>query len=82
MIITYNIENAAYLCAKGEDVTFAITKQNEWSLFLFCFYQLKYKTLKDFKKISFRKKKDPLYYFLKLFATISFGYYTISFDYM
>ncbi len=82
MIHTENIKYAAYLCSVGEEVSFVITKHNEMSLFLFCFYQVHYKTLKEFRHISFRKPKDLLYYFLKVTSLSSFGYYTLSFDYV
>ncbi len=81
MIQTYNIEYCAYLCSKKEKVTFVITKDNEMSLFLFCYYQWKYKTTRDFKTIIFKKQKDILYYFLKFISILSFNYYKIHYAY-
>lgn len=81
MIHTSNIEYCAYLCSKKENVAFVITRYNEMSLFLFCYYQLKYKTMRDFKTIIFKKQKDFLYYFLKFISLLSFNYYKIHYRY-
>jgi hypothetical protein len=81
MHVTKDIKQAALLCSRGERVTFVITKENKWSLFSFCFYQYKFRTLKDFKHISYQKEKDGLYWFLKAVAVVSFGTYTLSYDF-
>lgn len=78
----FDIEEAAKLCAKGEDITFVITNNNRYAILFFAFYQFKHKTNKEFKHISYRKSKDTLYYILKGFAKISFGYYKLTYDYI
>ncbi len=77
----YDIKEATKACAKGEELIFAINEKNRYSLFLFTFYQYKYKTNKEFKHISYQKPKDLLYYFLRLVSRISLGYYKLTYDY-
>lgn len=77
----YDINEAAKACANGEDITFVINKENKYAILLFAFYQVKHKTNKEFRHISYRKSKDLLYYILRFFSKISFGYYRLSFDY-
>ncbi|XPV70401.1 MAG: hypothetical protein ACNI25_07435 [Halarcobacter sp.] len=77
----YDIKEATKACAKGEEITFAINKENKYSLFLFTYYQYKYKTNKEFKHISYEKPKDLLYYFLLFISKISFSYYKLSYNY-
>lgn len=81
MLILYDIEEATKACANGEDVTFAITDKNRWSIFSFSYYQIKHKTTKEFTHISYQKNKDLLYYLLLLCSKISFGKYQLSYDY-
>ena len=82
MRMLYNIEEAAIASAKAEEIIFVLTQENKYSLFAFSYYQLKHKTTKEFKHISYQKKKDLLYFFLRCCATISFGKYTLSYDYV
>ena len=77
----YNIEDVAKECSLGQDVVFCITSTNKYTLFLFPYFQLKYKTLKEFHHISYQKEKDLLYYFLKCCAKVSLGKYILSFDF-
>lgn len=81
MLMSKDIEEVARACKSGEEMTFIITKENKLSLFAFCFYQFKYRTLKEFKTISYQKEKDLLYWFLKAVAIISFGKYKITYDF-
>lgn len=76
-----NINEAAKACANDEDITFVINKKNKYKILLFAFYQIKHKTNKEFRHISYRKQKDLFYYILRFFSKISFGYYKLSFDY-
>lgn len=80
-MVTTNIKEAAQACARGERVTFVINAQNKWSIFLFCMYQLRYKTLKDFKHISYQKPKDGFYWLLKTVDLLSFGTYKLTYDF-
>jgi hypothetical protein len=77
----YDIKEVTKACSRGEEPTFAINEKNKYSLFLFTFYQYKYKTNKEFKHISYQKEKDLLYYFLRLVSKISLGYYKLTYDY-
>lgn len=81
MLVTMDIEEAALACSKDEKVTFVINQNNKWHIFLFCVYQIKYKTLKDFQHISFEKEKDGLYWLLKTVAFLSFGTYKLTYNY-
>jgi len=81
MKIIYDIEETAIACKHGEEVTFAITEHNKYSLFKFSYYQLKHKTAKEFNHISYQKDKDLLYYFLRSCAKLSFDNYTLTYDY-
>ena len=81
MSVIYDIEEAAIACARGEEVTFAITKANKYSLCKFSYFQIKHKTRKEFRHISYQKEKDLLYYFLRCCATISFGKYKLTYDF-
>lgn len=77
MLITSNIEQAAMACAKGEEVTFFVNETNQRSLFTFCYYQLKHKTTNEFETIIWKRKKNLLYYFLRLASQLSFGKYKL-----
>jgi len=81
MKLTQSIEEAAVLCSVYKECTFVITQDNKYTLFMFAYYQAKYKTLNSFKNISYQKSKDALYYFLKLFSIISLNYYKLTYDY-
>jgi len=80
MRIIYDIEEAAVACKDGEDVVFAVTEHNKYTLFKFSYYQLKHKTTKEFNHISYQKEKDLLYYFLRCCAKLSFDTYTLTYD--
>lgn len=77
----YNIEEAAMACANNKEVTFVITSENKYDIYKFSYYQIKHKSRKEFKHISYQKEKDLLYYFLRFCSTISFGKYTLTYDY-
>lgn len=81
MFFSDDIEEIAKAGARGEETTFVITKKNKYTIALFCYYQVKHKTLKEFKHISYQKPKDLFYYFLKTVSKLSFGEYHISYDY-
>lgn len=81
MKIIYDIEEVAIACKHDEEVVFAVTDDNKYSLFKFGYYQLKHKTTKEFNHISYQKKKDLLYYLLHCYARLSFGKYTLTYDY-
>lgn len=81
MLVTTNIEEAAMACSKDEKVTFVINQNNRCRIFLFSIYQLKYRTLKVFKHISFQREKDTFYWLLKMVAILSFGTYTLTYDF-
>lgn len=71
MFYTSSIEEAAIESAKNTEVCFVITKKNKYSLFTFCYYQLKHKTTKEFNCIIYAKKKDTLYYLLYFVSAIN-----------
>lgn len=80
MTRTTSIQRAAKLSALGVEVCFEINEKNKYTLFLFCYYQLKYKTLKEFHCIIYNKNKDILYYLLYLVAKLNSGRYTLKYD--
>lgn len=81
MFYSDNIEEIVKACKRGEEATFIINKENKYTITFFCYYQLKYKTLKEYKNISYQKPRDLFYYFLKTVSKLSFGEYHISYDY-
>lgn len=78
MRVIYDIDEAAKACANGEDIIFAINKENKYSILKFGFLQYKYHTNKEFKHISYEKDKDFFYYFLRFISKISFGHYKLT----
>lgn len=80
MQYTKDIEEAAKKCATGEKIVFVITNENKYTLLKFSYYQLKYKTLREFNHISYQKEKDLFYYFLLCCAKLSFGKYKLTYD--
>lgn len=72
-----NIEAVAKACAENEKVGFILTPYNKWSLCTFPYYQVKYKTLNEFRTIFYMRRKGTLYYFLRVIDKISFGYYRL-----
>lgn len=78
MFYTTKIEETAILSKEGKDVGFVLNAQNKWTLFTFCYYQLKHKTLKEFNCIIYAKDKDILYYVLKFVAKINSKKYTLK----
>ncbi|MBT8344263.1 MAG: hypothetical protein KJO45_06045 [Sulfurovum sp.] len=74
-----NIERATIEVAKGNEVCFVLNKKNNYTLFLFCYYQLKHKTFKEFNCIIYNKQKDLLYYILAFVAKINAKKYTLIF---
>ena len=71
MFYTKDIEEAAIESAKDTEVCFVITEENKYSLFTFCYYQLKHRTMKEFNCIIYAKKKDILYYLLYFVSAIN-----------
>lgn len=80
MFYTTNIEVAAIMSAKNEEVCFVLTKENKYSLFAFCYYQFKHRTLKEFNCIIYAKKKDILYFILKSVALLNSKKYSLIYD--
>ena len=80
MFCTKDIEAAAIAAKRDEEVCFVLTKENKWSLFAFCYYQLKHRTLKEFNCIVYNKQKDTLYYLLRFVARINSKKYTLLYD--
>ncbi len=80
MIITEDIEEAVRLSAQGEEVCFAINEHNRSGIFTVCYYELKYRTRKEFRCIRYRKTKDLLYWWLKTVSLLSFGYLTLIYE--
>jgi hypothetical protein len=80
MVYTKNIEEAALWAKRGEEVCFVLTKENKWSLFTFCYYQLKHKTLKEFDCIIYNKPKNLLYYLLRFVTLINSKKYTLRYE--
>jgi hypothetical protein len=81
MKIIYDIEEVAIACKNDEEVVFAVIENNKYSLFKFGYYQLKHRTTKEFNHVSYQKKKDLLYYLLFCYARLSFGKYTLTYEY-
>ena len=77
MQICDNIKEIAKRLSQGETVAYRITSQNGYELFLFAYWQWYYRTCKAFTTIIYDRKKDSLYYLLKLASILSFGYYKI-----
>lgn len=80
MIHTTSIEEAAIRSANDEEVCFVLTKENKYTLFTFCYYQLKHKTLKEFNCIIYAKERDILYYLLRFVSRINAKKYTLTYD--
>jgi hypothetical protein len=57
MIKTQNIYTAAKLVSLNKKVCFVINKHNKWNVFIFWFYQMKFRTYKSFHCIIYNKKK-------------------------
>ncbi|MFZ2968729.1 MAG: hypothetical protein WA080_06705 [Sulfuricurvum sp.] len=57
---------------------FLLTAHNRYSLFRYCVYQAKARTLSEFRLILYTlPTKSWLYYLLKATASLSFGYYQL-----
>jgi hypothetical protein len=80
MYHTDNIEDAAIHCKAGEEVCFILTDRNRFTLFQFCYFQLKHKTLREFHCIVYRKEKDILYYLLRFVAKLNCGKYELRYE--
>lgn len=80
MIKTSSIEEAAIHSANDQEVCFVLTKENKYTLFSFCYYQLKHKTLKEFNCIIYAKERDILYYLLRFVGRINSKKYTLVHD--
>lgn len=78
---TENIEEAVINSKEGKDVAFVITSENKYSLFKVCYYEVKYRTRSEFRTIIYKKKKDLLYYMLRIVHLITFGHYTLIYEY-
>lgn len=80
MLRTKDIETAAIAASRDADVCFVITKQNKWTLFAFCYYQLKHRTIKEFNCIIYNKEKDILYYILKFVVLLNSKKYKLLYE--
>ena len=80
MFYTKSIEEAAIESANDKEVCFVLTKQNKYTLFTFCYYQIKHKTMKEFNCIVYAKEKDILYYLLRFVVIINSKKYTLIHD--
>lgn len=78
MYTTTDIEVATILANEGKEVVFKITRYNRYDLFKLCYYQLKHRSIKEFRTIEYAKSKDWLYFALLLASKLSFGYYKIT----
>ncbi|CAA6823380.1 MAG: Unknown protein [uncultured Sulfurovum sp.] len=78
---TENVEQAVIHSKKGKDVSFVITPKNKYSLFKVCYYELKHRTRSEFRTIIYQKKKDLLYYMLRGVHLLTFGHYTLVYEY-
>ncbi len=64
--------------AHYEQSGFLLTAHNRYSLFRYCVYQAKARTLSEFRLILYTlPTKSWLYYLLKATASLSFGYYQL-----
>lgn len=78
---TEDIEEAVINSKEGKDVSFVITSENKYSLFKVCYYEVKHRTRSEFRTIIYKKKKDLLYYMLRFVDIITFGHYTLLYEY-
>ena len=76
----YNIEEAVKATANDEEITFVVTDETKYDILKVVYYQIKHKTNKEFKHISYEKNKDIIFYILKFFSIISFGIYKLTYD--
>lgn len=80
MLKTTSIEEAAIFSAHDQEVCFVLTKENKYTLFQFCYYQFKHRTLKEFNCIIYAKSKDTLYYLLRFVVLLNSKKYTLMQD--
>jgi hypothetical protein len=85
---TKSLENTLLVCNRIEEMTSIVAhkqsaillhSKNRYSLFLFCWFQFKARTRKEFRTILYSAPKDLLYYGLKAASFLSFGYYRLIF---
>jgi hypothetical protein len=74
-----NIDEVIAACLRDEAVAFVLTAENKWTLFRFCLHQLRHPATKDFHKIVYAKKKDALYYMLRLVSMLSVNHYQLEY---
>jgi len=65
------------LIASYEKTAYLVNAQHPYSLFRYCLYQFRQRTLKEFRIILYAAPKNWLYYALKVVSLISFGYYRL-----
>lgn len=78
---TEDIEKAVINSKEGKDVAFVITSENKYSLFKVCCYEIIHRSRSEFRTIIYKKKKDLLYYMLRFVHIITFGHYTLVYEY-
>jgi len=76
-ILVSNRIEEVILIAGYEKSAFFISSKNQYSVFQYCFFQLKHRTFNEFRIILYTAQKSWLYYLLKLASTLSLGYYKI-----
>ena len=74
---TSNIIKAAKLLKKGVNVIYLINEKNGYQLFTFAYWQCRVGTLRSFRTIVYAREKDMLYWILKIFSIVSFGYHRL-----
>jgi len=78
LLVSNRIEEMPSIVSHKHTAILLHTK-NRYSLFTFCWFQLKAKTRKEFRTILYSAPKDGLYYALKIASLLSFGYYKLIF---
>lgn len=76
ILVTNKIEETVFI-AEYPKSAFLIYAKNAYSLFSYWRYQLRYRTLKEFRIILFADKKNFLYRLLNIVAWSSMGTYRL-----
>lgn len=76
ILVTNRIEEAIHI-AKYPKSAFLLHPKNTFTLFSYWKYQIRFKTLQEFRIILYASPKNFLYWFLSFVAAISFGTYRL-----
>lgn len=76
ILVTNRIEEAIHI-AKYPKSAFLLHPKNTLSLFSYCKYQIRYRSLEEFRIILYASPKNILYRVLSCIAVISFGTYRL-----